>query len=116
MKLKRYRGMGSLEAMKADSSDRYFVNESLKGKMKKGPIRVAQGVSGAVIDRCPLKRYLPYLTQGIKHGFQDMGLRSIEEIAQLREKGVIRFEIRTPAAQREGGVHSLYSYTKPVNG
>lgn len=33
-------------------------------------------------------------------------------VADLSEK--LRFEIRTPAAQREGNVHSLYSYEKTL--
>merc|ERR1712124_117061 len=58
VRLKRYRGMGSLEAMSKGSKHRYFV--------KNKNVRVAQGVSGAVQDRGPLRRYIPYIIQGVK--------------------------------------------------
>merc|ERR1719387_2584784 len=71
IRLKRYRGMGSIEAMKKGSDDRYFGTTS--------QIKVAQGVSGSVQDKGSLRVYMPYLAQGIKHGMQDMGIASVEE-------------------------------------
>jgi len=107
IRLKRYRGMGSLEAMNDGSKDRYFV---------KGRVSVAQGVSGAVQDKGSLRHYIPYLIQGVKHGFQDAGVDSITKMLSQQQDGLIRFEVRSPAAQREASVHSLHSYKKGAFG
>lgn len=104
IRLKRYRGMGSLEAMSKGSKHRYFSSNKV--------VKVAQGVSGCVQDKGPLRRYLPYIVQGVKHGFQDLGVQSHTLCDEKRESGEIRFEIRTASAQRTGGVHSLFSYKK----
>jgi len=105
VRLKKYRGMGSIDAMsKGTSADRYFSAES--------KMRVAQGVSGAVMDKGSLKRYLPYLSQGLKHSLQDMGVPSTTELWKALETGTLRFELRTPASQLEGGVHDLHHYTR----
>jgi len=107
IRLKRYRGMGSLEAMAKGSADRYFV---------KGDISLAQGVSGSVQDKGALRDYIPYLIQGVKHGFQDAGVCSLFEMLQHQQDGLIRFEIRSPASQKEAGVHSLHSWKKGTFG
>ena len=85
------------------SADRYFSTESR--------VRVAQGVSGAVVDKGSLKLYLPYLAQGLQHSMQDMGHKSLAEVHEALADGRLRFELRTAAAQAEGGVHSLHTYT-----
>eukprot|EP01111_Echinosteliopsis_oligospora_P010908 TRINITY_DN3482_c0_g1_i2.p1 TRINITY_DN3482_c0_g1~~TRINITY_DN3482_c0_g1_i2.p1 ORF type:complete len:508 (+),score=143.18 TRINITY_DN3482_c0_g1_i2:116-1639(+) len=104
IRLKKYRGMGSLEAMKKGGDHRYFgENERIK---------VAQGVSGSVVDKGTIRRYVPYLLQGIKHGFQDIGVKSVSDLQKAVAEEDVRFEIRTGAAQTEGNVHSLYSYEK----
>ena len=73
---------------------------------------VATGVSGAVVDKGPLSRYLPYLGQSIRHGLQDMGTSSVCELHRQLHSGELRFELRSTSAQREGGVHDLHSYTQ----
>merc|ERR1712060_957859 len=103
-RLKRYRGMGSLEAMKKGSDDRYFGSTT--------SVKVAQGVSGTVQDKGSIHRYIPYLVQGLKHGMQDMGAKSVEELKRQLYAGELRFELRSAAAQREGGVHGLHSFER----
>ncbi|MCA9788974.1 MAG: IMP dehydrogenase, partial [Cyanobacteria bacterium HKST-UBA05] len=74
------------------------------------PRLVAQGVTGSVVDKGALTNYLPYLYQGICQGFQDIGVRSIPDLHRALYAGQTRFERRTPAAQKEGGVHNLHAY------
>lgn len=104
IRLKKYRGMGSKEALTKGSSVRYF-NENSR-------ILVAQGVSGAVVDKGSIRRYLPYLVQGIRHGLQDLGIASVVDLQAALVSGELRFEKRSVAAHVEGGVHSLHSYEK----
>merc|ERR1719217_1851167 len=105
-RLKRYRGMGSIDAMKKGSDDRYFGTQTT--------VKVAQGVCGTVQDKGPIEAYIPYLTQGMKHGMQDIGCQSLVKLHEELYEGKLRFEIRSPAAQREGGVHGLHSFEKKL--
>jgi len=105
VRLKKYRGMGSLEAMTKGSDTRYFAEG-------KETIKVAQGVSGAVVDKGSVYRYVPYLRESAAIGLQDLGMDSIEKLHLLMRTGDLHFELRTHAAQREGSVHSLFSYQK----
>merc|ERR1719379_445430 len=106
MRLKRYRGMGSIEAMKKGSDDRYFGTSAC--------VKVAQGVSGTVQDKGSIHRYMPYLAQGIKHGMQDLGASSVFLAQRRLYSGQTRFELRSAAAQREGGVHGLHSFERKL--
>lgn len=105
IRLKNYRGMASLEAMDEGGSKRYFAENA--------KIKVAQGVSGAVVDKGSCMDYIPYLIQGIKHSFQDMGVKDVKALHENLYNGVIRFENRSVAAQIEGNVHDLHSYSEP---
>ncbi|TGN18124.1 IMP dehydrogenase [Leptospira idonii] len=105
IRLKRYRGMASMEAMNKGGDKRYF-SESQK-------IKVAQGVSGYVVDKGSVLNLIPYLIQGLKQSFQDMGFKNISDLHQALRQGKLRFERRTESAQAQGSVHGLYSYTKP---
>ena len=108
VRLKKYRGMGSLEAMTekgGNSKQRYFATGG-------EAIKVAQGVSGSVKDKGSLQRYIPYLATGTKHGFQDIGVKSLAQMEEMRAAGTLRMELRSAAAQAEGSVHHLHSFEK----
>jgi IMP dehydrogenase len=105
VKVKRYRGMGSPEAMTARGAKRYMDGDE--------SIKVAQGVSGTVVDKGSVVDYVPYLLQGLRSAVQDVGCGSIRELHQSVPDGGVRFEKRTPSARVEGGVHSLHSFQEP---
>ena len=104
MRLKKYRGMASIEAMKDGGGKRYFT--------KKDDIKIAQGVAGTVIDRGSLLDFIPYLENGLKMAFQDAGQNNLKALHKAMIDGKLRMQIRSPSAIKEGGVHDLYQYEK----
>jgi IMP dehydrogenase len=106
VRLKRYRGMASVEAMKAGGGKRYFSEDNAK-------VRVAQGVSGAVPDRGSVFELVDYLSEGLRLALQDVGMRSVSQLHAALADGSLRFERRSQAAIREGRVHDLHSYDEP---
>lgn len=111
VRVKKYRGMGSIDAMESKdgegSRQRYFQGEN-------DDVRVAQGVSGTIVDKGSVHRFVPYLITGIRYGSQDMGVRSLSLMKTKTYSGELRFEKRTASAQIEGGVHGLYSFEKKL--
>ena len=102
IRVKKYRGMGSLEALKNKDQDRYLYN--------KNSIKVAQGVSGEVVSRGSINKHIPYIMGGVKSGFQNLGYKTIKEIHKALYDNSLTFEIRTFSAQKEGGIHHLLNY------
>jgi IMP dehydrogenase len=106
VRVKRYRGMASLEAMGQAGAKRYLAD-------RKDPVKVPQGVSGTVVDKGSLVDYVPYLMKGLQQALQDMGHRDIASLHAALWDGRLRMERRTPNATAEGSVHSLVSYETP---
>ncbi|MGC6470308.1 MAG: IMP dehydrogenase [Flavobacteriales bacterium] len=81
-KFKTYRGMGSVEAMKAGSKDRYFqANEDNAKKL------VPEGIVGRVAFKGNLDEVLHQMIGGLKAG---MGYCGAENIQKLSEANFIR--------------------------
>lgn len=94
---KVYRGMGSLEAMKEGSRDRYF-QEELDADRKFVP----EGIVGRVPYRGPLTDTIYQLVGGLRSG---MGYLGCPDIRSLQTRaGFIRI---TPAGLRESHVHDV---------
>lgn len=102
---------GSLLAGTDESPGEHYYQEGMRVKRYKG---VNSGISGAVQEKGSLHTYVPYLIQSMKHGMQDVGAKSVSKLHEQMESGQLRFELRSAAAQREGGVHGLHSFERKL--
>ena len=94
---KVYRGMGSLEAMKKGSKDRYY-----QGEAEEDDKLVPEGIVGRVPYRGKLAANIHQLVGGLKAGMGYIGCRNIIE---LQEKA--RFMKISAAGMRESHVHDV---------
>ena len=72
IRVKKYRGMASVEAMERGGDKRYMYSNK--------NIKVAQGVSGLVVDKGSVYDLVPYLVQSLRQSFQDMGHSTVEAL------------------------------------
>ncbi|MDA8818755.1 IMP dehydrogenase [Flavobacteriaceae bacterium] len=100
-KYKTYRGMGSVEAMKMGSKDRYF--QDVEDDLKK---LVPEGIVGRVPFKGDLNESVHQFVGGLRAG---MGYCGAIDIKTLKDKG--RFIKITSAGMRESHPHNI-SVTK----
>jgi len=91
---KVYRGMGSIDAMAAGSSDRYFQDKSKK--------LVPEGIVGRVPFRGQVTESIHQLVGGLRSGMGYLGCADIEEL-----KAKARFLEISSAGLRESHVHDV---------
>jgi IMP dehydrogenase len=94
---KVYRGMGSLEAMKKGSKDRYY-----QGDDEEDAKLVPEGIVGRVPYRGTLSSNIQQLVGGLKAGMGYLGCRTIDD---LRKNA--RFMKISAAGLRESHVHDV---------
>jgi IMP dehydrogenase len=94
---KKYRGMGSIAAMKAGSRDRYFQDDEYSESKL-----VPEGIEGRVPYRGTVMNLIPLLIGGVKAG---MGLTGCHTITELRKKA--KFMRITNASLKESHVHDV---------
>lgn len=127
---KMYRGMGSIDAMEdkkaggststtsgsaADKAANTAQNAGTARYFSEGDrLLVAQGVSGSVLDRGSVTKFLPYLMAGVQHSLQDIGVQSLSALQKAVKSGDVRFEFRTASAQAEGGIQGMVGVEKKL--
>jgi IMP dehydrogenase len=102
---KVYRGMGSIEAMKEGSKDRYFQDEVEEEKDF-----VPEGIVGRVPYRGPLSDTLYQLVGGLRAGMGYLGCPNLESL-----KTKAKFMRITPAGLTEAHVHNVIIIKEPPN-
>lgn len=95
---KTYRGMGSIEAMKSGSKDRYFQEEQQESSKL-----VPEGVEGLVPYKGSLADTIFQFAGGVRAG---MGMCGAKNIAELKRKA--RFIRLTEAGLKESHPHSVF--------
>ncbi len=94
---KKYRGMGSIGAMKAGSKDRYFQEDEFSESKL-----VPEGIEGRVPYRGSVMNLVPLLIGGVRAG---MGLTGCKDIEELRKKA--KFVRISGASLKESHVHDV---------
>jgi len=93
---KTYRGMGSIGAMRAGSSDRYFQGGRAETKL------VPEGIEGRVPYKGALRESIYQLVGGLRSA---MGYTGCATISEMRQNA--RFVRMSPSGLRESHVHDV---------
>lgn len=101
---KKYRGMGSISALKQGSSDRYFQGGQTSEKL------VPEGVEGMVPNRGPVNMVIEQLTGGLRAAMGYVGCNTIKKLHHQAE--FIRI---TNAGIQESHVHDVHITSEAPN-
>lgn len=99
---KTYRGMGSIEAMKAGSSDRYFQEDDASDPEAATRKLVPEGIVGRVPYKGSVGETVYQLIGGLKAA---MGYTGCKDIPTMKQNA--RFVRMTPSGLRESHVHDV---------
>lgn len=111
-RVKAFRSMLSAEA-----------TSSAKGVGKGGTTRTAfspedqelpyvpQGVSGAMLEKGSVKQWVPYVSQGVKQGLQDLGFQNVEDLHKGLYNGQLRMEVCSVFSETEANVRDMMRQT-----
>lgn len=91
---KNYRGMGSIDAMKSGSADRYFQEKSKK--------LVPEGIVGRVPYKGPVQESVHQLLGGLRAGMGYIGAKTIADMPEVSKMVEI-----SAAGLRESHVHDV---------
>lgn len=102
IKYKKYRGMGSIKAMKSGSVDRYFQKDKIN--------LVPQGVEGYVKYKGSIEEIVTQLIGGLTAAMGYTGNKTIKEM-----KENCRFVKITSSAMKESHIHTLDQSESTIN-
>ncbi|MFP4636351.1 MAG: IMP dehydrogenase, partial [Nitriliruptoraceae bacterium] len=100
-----YRGMGSIDAMRAGSADRYFQSAPAAGsaaEARQATKLVPEGVSGLLPYRGAVGEVTAQLVGGLRSGMGYLGAPDLETLAHEA-----RFVRQTAGGSRESHVHDV---------
>lgn len=101
---KRYRGMGSVSAMREGGQRRYGEGAAIK------PV-VPQGIDGTVPTTGSLDTFLPDKMLAVEKTLEYLGCVSIAALHERVARGQVRFQRRTKAGEEEGAASPTIEQT-----
>jgi IMP dehydrogenase len=101
-RFKAYRGMGSIDAMRAGSSDRYFQDDDMGTADAEDKKLVPEGIVGRVPYKGPIRDIVYQMVGGLR---ASMGYCGCESIKAMHDRA--RFIQITSSGLRESHVHDV---------